>query len=96
MDLALIMLIGAGIAVALAFIFCFFGYRWARFLLPICGLLVLEGIIYIFVYGLFSFNEIGTWLFFGGSSIAIYIILFFLLAVKNLFMPCREKLYQYA
>lgn len=85
MDLALILLIGFGTAIILAFVFCFFGYRWARFLLPICGLLVLEGIIYVFVYGLFSLGELETWLFFGGSSIAIYIILFFLKRIAGFF-----------
>ncbi len=85
MDLALILLIGAGVTALLAFVFCFFGYRWARFLLPICGLIVLEGLIYVFVYGRFALNELGVWLFFGGSSIAIYIILFFLKRIAGFF-----------
>jgi hypothetical protein len=85
MDLSLILLI-SGIAVAvLALVFCAFGYRLGRFLLPLCGLVVLEGALYLFLYDLLALDRLGTWLFFGGSSLAFYIILFFLKRLAGLF-----------
>lgn len=85
MDLSLILLIGGIVAILLGFIFCFFGYKLARFLIPLCGLLVLEAIITIFGYNLLTLNEISTWLFFGGSSVAIYLLLFFIKRVAGFF-----------
>lgn len=85
MDLSLILLI-SGIAVAvLALVFCIFGYRLGRFLLPLCGLVVLEGALYVFLYDLLALDTLGTWLFFGGSSLAFYIILLFLKRIAGLF-----------
>ena len=54
-------------------------------LLPLCGLMVIEGLLYLYVYPLFSLNALGTWLFFGGSSIAIYVLLFFINRVAGFF-----------
>ncbi|MGI5848734.1 MAG: DUF4203 domain-containing protein [Christensenellales bacterium] len=85
MDLSLIIMIGGSVAIALALIFCFFGYKLARILLPICGLAVFEAAIYLFIYDLFEMDTLMTWLFFGGSIAAIYIVLFFLKRIAGFF-----------
>ena len=85
MDLSLILLISGIAAAVLALAFCFFGYRLGRFLLPLCGLVVLEGALYVFLYDLLVLDTLGTWLFFGGSSLAFYIILLFLKRIAGLF-----------
>lgn len=85
MDLSLILLISGIAATLLALVFCFFGYRLGRFLMPLCGLIVLEGGLYVFLYDLLALDTLGTWLFFAGSSLAFYIILFFLKRVAGLF-----------
>jgi hypothetical protein len=56
---------------------CFFGYKLARFLLPFTGLVLFEGMLYLFVYDHLRLDVMSTWLFFVGSAIAIYLILFF-------------------
>lgn len=85
MDLSLVLLIGGGIVILLALAFCFFGYKLARFLLPICGVLVLEALIYIFLYDLLVLNAVGTWLFFLGTIITLYILFFFLKRIAGFF-----------
>lgn len=85
MDLSLIFIIDGSIIIIIGLLFCFFGYKLARPLFPLCGLLVLEGLIYIYIYGLFKMDTLGTWLFFGGTSIVIYVILFFLHRIAGFF-----------
>ena len=48
-------------------------------------MIVIETIIYIYVYSMFSMNELGTWLFFGGISIVLYVLLFFIQRIAGFF-----------
>ncbi len=85
MDLSLILFIGGGVVVALGLVFCFFGYKLARILFPLGGLIVLEGVLYIYVYNLLKLDGPGTWLFFGGSAVASYMIMFFIRRIAGFF-----------
>lgn len=77
MDLSMIvLLIGTG-SILFALLNCLFGYRFARFILPICGILFLEGVTYLFIYKLLNLDSLSAWMFFGGIAITIYIVLFF-------------------
>ena len=78
MDQSLILLICGIAATALALVFCLFGYRLARFLLPICSVLAIEGLVYAFLYDIMALDPLGTWLFYGGCGVALYILFFFL------------------
>ena len=78
MDQSLILLICGIAATALALVFGIFGYRLARFLLPLCSVLVIEGLIYALLYDIMALDALGTWLFYGGCAAALYIIFFFL------------------
>ena len=83
--MSFVLLICGAVLIILGLICCFFGYRFARLLFPFCGLIVIEGLLYIYVYGLFSLDALGTWLFFGGSSVAVYILLFFVRRISGFF-----------
>lgn len=85
MDLSLILLICGAAAVIIALLFVFFGYKVSRFLMPLCGVLAVEAVIYLFIYDLFELNEVGTWLFFAGSAIAFYVIFFILRRISGFF-----------
>jgi hypothetical protein len=77
MDMSVVLLICGGAAVLLGLVFCFFGYKLARLLFPLCGLIVIEGLLYIYVYDMLRLDTFETWLFFVGSSVAVYVLLFF-------------------
>jgi hypothetical protein len=79
------LLIGGSIGLLLALLTGFFGYKLARFLLPLSGLAVLEGIICIYLYDLLTLDAISTWLFFGGTGIAVYLVLFFVKRLAGFF-----------
>lgn len=83
--MSVVLLICGAALILLGLTFCFFGYRFARLLFPFCGLVVVEGLLYIYVYGLFKLDALGTWLFFGGSSVAVYILLFFVRRIAGFF-----------
>lgn len=85
MDASIVILIGGGAAIVLGLVFCFFGYKLGRLLFPLSGLLVIEGIVYIYVYKQMQFDMLGTWLLFGGSGAAVYIILFFIKRIAGFF-----------
>ena len=85
MELSLGLLIGGCITLLLALITSFFGYKLARFLLPLSGLAILEGLLYIYVYDLLTLNTLSTWLFFGGTGIAVYLLLFFFKRIAAFF-----------
>ncbi|MDD5016643.1 MAG: DUF4203 domain-containing protein [Eubacteriales bacterium] len=85
MDLSLILMIGGIAAAVVALVFCFFGYRFSRLLLPICGVLLFEGGQYILIYDMLELNELSTWFFFCGSCVAIYILLFFFKRIAGFF-----------
>ena len=77
MNLSLTILIIGCVALVVSLLHCFFGYKLGRFLLPVCGLALIEGILYVFVYDLLKLDTMSTWIFFVGGGIAIYLILFF-------------------
>lgn len=83
--MSVVLLICGAALVLLGLTFSFFGYRFARLLFPVCGLVVAEGLLYVYVYGLFNLDALGTWLFFGGSSVAVYILLFFVRRIAGFF-----------
>lgn len=85
MDLSGIILAAGGAAIVLGLVFCFFGYKLGRLLFPLCGLLVIEGLIYIYVYTQMQFDALGTWMLFAGSGVAVYIILFFIKRIAGFF-----------
>lgn len=85
MDLSIIILAGMGSAIILGLVFCFFGYKLGRLLFPLSGLIIIEGLIYIYVYKQMQFDTMGAWLLFGGSGIAVYIILFFVKRIAGFF-----------
>ena len=86
MDVSLMLMICTCAAVVIALVFIFFGYRFARLLMPICGVLVLETALYVFVYDMLNLNALNTWLFFCGSSIAIYVLLFLIKRLAGFFV----------
>ncbi len=77
MNSSLVILICGCAALIVCLLQCFFGYKLARFLLPFSGLALFEGLLYLFVYDQLRLDVISTWLFFCGSAIAIYLMLFF-------------------
>ena len=60
-------------------VFCFVGYKFARFLLPVCGMIVIESILYLLVGDYLKESELSSALFYGGTAVASYFMLFFLL-----------------
>ena len=77
MDQSIIMLIALCAVIVIGLLHCFFGYKLARFLLPLCGVALLEGVLYTFVYGELTLDPVGIWLFFAGSALTFYMALFF-------------------
>ncbi len=77
MNSSLVILICGCAALIVSLLHCFFGYKLARFLLPFSGLVLFEGLLYLFVYDHLRLDAMSTWLFFVGSAISIYLILFF-------------------
>lgn len=71
-----LMLIAACALLLLGLLHVFFGYKLARFVLPVCGLVFIEFVLYLFVYPHMGLNQLGTWLFFCGCGIAVCVILF--------------------
>lgn len=79
-------LLAIGIAaLVISLLHCFFGYRLARFLLPVCGVLLIEGALYIFVYKSLMLDTMGTWLFFAGTGLSSYFVLFFFQRIAAFF-----------
>ena len=81
---AVILSCGCGMVV-LGLLHAFFGYKLARFLLPVSGMVIAEGLLYLLVYENLQLDDVSTWLFFAGSSIAVYLILFFFKRVAGFF-----------
>lgn len=85
MNLSAVILVCSCVLLVSSLLHCFLGYKLARFLLPISGFLLVEGLLYIFVFGQLVLNAVSTWLFFIGSGIAIYLLLFFLKRAAGFF-----------
>jgi len=85
MDPSLMVLIVCSAGILLSLLTAFFGYRLGRFLLPLSGLLLLEGLIYVYIYGMLTLDTLSTWLFFGGTAVAVYLILFFIRRLAGFF-----------
>ena len=80
-----VMLITACVLLLTALLHVFFGYKLARFLLPICAVALIETVLYLFVYPNLGLNDLGTWLFFCGCGAAVYTIMFFLPRIAAFF-----------
>ena len=76
MTIPLILLISGAIAVIMTIIFIVFGYKLARFVTPLCGVIVIEFILYLFVYDLLGITEGAMWLFTCGTAVVVYVLLF--------------------
>lgn len=85
MSLSVVILICGSALVLLGLLNGFFGYKLARFLLPVSGFVLAEGLLYIFVYDLLKLDTLSTWLFFAGGGVAVYLILFFLKRIAGFF-----------
>jgi hypothetical protein len=71
------MVIGGGvIAIIIALIYCFFGYRLARIVLPICGTAVICGLMYVFLIDFYTTGGLDKWIFVVCCAVALYVILF--------------------
>lgn len=85
MDLSVIILICGAAALVLALVYLFFGYKLARFLLPLCGALIVLAALWVFVLDLLRLNAMETWLFMGGAGVSVYILLLFFKRVAGFF-----------
>lgn len=85
MDLSWVILICGAATLVLALIFLFFGYKLARFLLPLCGVLIGLGLLSAFVLDSLRLNGMETWLFMGGAGVSLYILLFFFKRIAGFF-----------
>ncbi len=65
--------------------FCTFGYKFARFLMPLCGMIVIESALYMSVGEFISDTDLSGVLFYGGTAVASYIVLFFVLRLSGFF-----------
>lgn len=86
MNLSAVVMVCGCVAVVMGLMHCFFGYKLARFLLPVSGVALAEGLLYILVYDNLKLDSVSSWLFFAGSSIAVYLILFFLKRIAGFFL----------
>lgn len=85
METPVIILISGCAAIILGLVYNFFGYKLARLLFPLCGLIVVEGLLYIYVYDMLRLDNFETWLFFAGSGVAVYVLLFFFKRIAGFF-----------
>ena len=85
MDLSWAILICGAATLVLALIFMFFGYKLARFVLPLCGVLIGLILLGTFALDALRLNTMETWLFMGGAGISLYILLFFFKRVAGFF-----------
>lgn len=78
------MVIGGGIiAIIIAVIYCFFGYRLARIVLPLCGTAVICGLMYVFLIDFYTTGGLDKWIFVVCCAVALYVILFILKRVAG-------------
>ncbi len=86
MDLSWVILICGAATLILALVFVFFGYKLARFLMPICGVLVALAVLWAFALPALRLDVLATWLFMGGAGISVYILLFFFKRISGFFV----------
>jgi len=86
MDLSWVILICGAATLILALVFMFFGYKLARFLLPLCGVLVVLAVLWAVVLPALRMDALATWLFFGGAGVSVYILLFFFKRIAGFFV----------
>ncbi len=75
---------GAG-ALVIGLVYLLFGYKLARFLLPLCGTLVTLVSLWAFMLPVLHLNAMETWLFMGGAGVSVYILLLFFKRVAGFF-----------
>jgi hypothetical protein len=69
---------GSIIVVIIAMIYCFFGFRLARIILPLCGVTIIAGLMYIFLIDFYTSGGLDQWIFIVCCVVALYVILFLL------------------
>ena len=85
MGLSLIILIDGGIIIVVGLLFCFFGYKLSRLLFPLPAIILIESLVYIYLYDALSLDALGTWLFFGGTSVVLYVAFFLIPRIAGFF-----------
>lgn len=85
MEISLFAQISLIVLAAVGLIFCVFGYKYAKFLMPLCGMLVVESVIYLLISGYLEHTEFKAVLFYGSTAVASYIILFFVIRLNGFF-----------
>lgn len=72
----MVMIICGTALVAAALIFCFFGYKLAHLILPLCGLVVLAGLGYLFLFDFFAQGGFDKWVIIICGIVAVYLMLY--------------------
>lgn len=85
MEISLFAQISLIVLAAVGLIFCVFGYKYAKFLMPLCGMLVVESVIYLLISGYLKHTEFTAVLFYGSTAVASYIVLFFVIRLNGFF-----------
>lgn len=85
MEISLFAQISLIVLAAVGLIFCVFGYKYAKFLMPLCGMLVVESVIYLLISGYLKHTEFTAVLFYGSTAVASYIVLFFVMRLNGFF-----------
>jgi|AGTN01.2.fsa_nt_gi hypothetical protein len=85
MDLSWAILICVVAALVIALVYLFFGYKLARFLLPLCGTLIVLAALWAFALDALRLDAMGTWLFMGGAGVSVYILLLFFRRIAGFF-----------
>jgi hypothetical protein len=85
MELSWVILICGAATLVAGLIFVFFGYKLARFLMPLCGTALVLLALRAFVLGALHLDALGTWLFMGGAGVSAYVLLFFFKRVAGFF-----------
>lgn len=74
------------IAVLIALVYCFFGYRLARVVLPLCGVAAIGGLMYVFLIDFYTSGGVDKWIFIVCCVVALYFILFILKRFASFFV----------
>lgn len=85
MDVSSVIMICGAIVLVLGLVFVCFGYKLARFMLPLCGVLIGLGALWAFALDSLQLNTTETWLFMGGAGVSLYILLFFFKRIAGFF-----------
>jgi len=73
------------IIAVIGLLFCLFGYKYARFLTPLCGMIVVETALYLLMGEYLKHTEFTGALFYGVTAVASYVVLFFIMRLNGFF-----------